>query len=120
VSGMDNTNHNQAMEEALETISQLGPIRELADELRHFPVSLLRQVCEEYTARQSPVPDHILKMPPYLGETALRALMEGGLVERTEDQRFAIHAYAPTDEGRAMIERIDQTSQAKRPRRKRE
>lgn len=117
---MDSKDHNQALQEAQDLISGLGPIRELADELRTYPVSLLRQVCEEHTNRGAPVPDHILKLPPYLGETALRALIEGGLVERTEDQRFAIHAYQPTEQGRAMIERIDAADQGpeKRPRRK--
>ena len=115
---MDRPENNHALQEAQETFSQLGPIRDLTEELRTFPISLLRQICDEHAKRGEPVPDHLLTMPPYIGETVLRALLEGGLVERVNDQRFAIHAYVPSEQGRAMIGRID-GAQGKVPRRRR-
>ncbi|MEX2431203.1 MAG: hypothetical protein WD645_04710 [Dehalococcoidia bacterium] len=99
--------HNEALEEAMQTVSALGPIRQLAEELRTYPVALLRQVCAEQRRRGGPVPDHVLSLPPYIGETALRALMDGGLVERVDDQQFAIHAYRPTGAGQALVDRIE-------------
>jgi hypothetical protein len=116
---MSEADHNEALEEARYIISQLPPIRELADELHTYPVSLLRQVCEEHRHRNAAEPDHVLKLPPYIGETSLRALLEGGLVERVEDQRFAIHAYQPTQEGQAIIDRIDAARNTS-PRRRRQ
>ncbi len=116
---MDQTDHNNALDEARQTIAQLGPIRELAEELYSFPLTLLRQVCQEYDRRGEPVPDHLLSLPPYIGETALRALIEGGLLERFEDQRYAIHAYRPTEAGKAMVRRLDVSADTPSPKRRR-
>ncbi|MEX2599342.1 MAG: hypothetical protein WD533_06770 [Dehalococcoidia bacterium] len=117
---MDHANHNPALEDAKAYIGELGPLKVMAEELREYPVSLLRQVCEEYAKRESPVPDHVLTLPPYIGETALRALIEGGLLERSEDQRFAIHAYRPTDDGQEMVRRIDGGASTPRSRRRKQ
>jgi hypothetical protein len=43
-----------------------------------------------------------LTFVPYLGETAIRALVEGGYVERLDDVPYAILAYMPTERGRAL------------------
>lgn len=94
------------------------PLRELADEVRSYPLRLLRILAEQYALRQSPVPDHVLRLPPYLGETALRGLVEGGFVERTEEARRAIHAYVPTPVGLALIASADGAKPTAKPRKR--
>ena len=101
------SNHESARDGVAEELAVLGPLRELSDEVRTYPVRLLTLVCEEFDRRQSPVPDHALKLLPYLGETALRALVGGGYVERVDDVSYAISAYAPTDLGRSAAARAN-------------
>ena len=72
-----------------------------------MPLRLLQLVYEQHKERGGPVPDHVLKLPPYLGETSLRALVEGGFLERSDDPQYAIHTYAPTDVALALIEHVD-------------
>ena len=91
-------------------LARTSPLRELADEVRSYPLRLLRTLAEQHALRRSPVPDHVLRLPPYLGETALRGLVEGGFVERTEETRRAIHAYVPTPAGLALIASVDGTA----------
>lgn len=103
-----------AYAEAEAAIASVGPTRELAAEVRRYPVELLRKLCGEYRRRGTPVPDYVLDLAPYLGETALRALVLGGLAERVDDSRFAIHAFVPTPQGLAMAERIEQEMTTRR------
>lgn len=96
----DMDEQTRAAEEAL---AATAPLRNLADEVRSYPLRLLRLVAEQHAVRNAPVPDHALRLPPYLGETALRGLLEGGFIERADGARGAIHAYAPTEAGLALL-----------------
>lgn len=96
----DMDDQTRAAEEAL---AATAPLRNLADEVRSYPLRLLRLVAEQHAARNAPVPDHALRLPPYLGETALRGLLEGGFIKRVDGARGAIHAYAPTEAGLALL-----------------
>jgi hypothetical protein len=93
---------NAARKAAAAELAQLAPLRELAAELDDYPVRLLAQLCELAETRQGPVPDHAITLLPYLGETALRALVEGGYAERVDDVSYAINAYLPTAKGKAL------------------
>lgn len=99
---MTNKRNDPKRETVAAELAQLQPLRELSDELRLYPVRLLEQLCEQADSRKGPVPDHILTFLPYLGETAIRALVEGGYVDRLDDVPYAILAYMPTDKGRAL------------------
>ena len=94
---------DQANPEAERLLGDLGPLRELADEVRTYPVRLLRLICDQYATRGAPVPDHALRLSPYLGETSLRALIGGGYVERDDTAHIAVHAYVPTASGKALM-----------------
>ena len=100
---MTNKTAQQPSSDAETVLSKLPPIQELLVEVRTYPVRLLRRICDQYAERQAPVPDHALHLAPYLGETALRALMEGGYVERQDELHLAVHAYIPTPSGRALL-----------------
>ncbi len=84
-------------------LSELGPIQELLGEVRTYPASLLRRICDLYATREAPVPDYALHLTPYLGETALRALIEGGYVALDPQTHMAVHAYVPTASGIALL-----------------
>lgn len=112
-------NPRRGTREAEAKLAEAAPLRELADEVRAYPLRLLRAVIQQYALRHAPVPDHSLRLPPYLGETALRGLVEGGMVERVEDAARSIHAYIPTEAGLALIALADgagPTTPAKRQR----
>ena len=96
----ERSERERAAEDAL---AATAPLRSLTDEVRSYPLRLLRLVAEQHAARKAPVPDHSLRLPPYLGETALRGLLEGGFIARADGARGAIHAYAPTEAGLALI-----------------
>lgn len=113
----DMDDQTRAAEEALAATT---PLRNLADEVRSYPLRLLRLVAEQHAARNAPVPDHALRLPPYLGETALRGLLEGGFIERVDGARGAIHAYAPTEAGLALLAPPQEAAPpAKKPRKPR-
>ena len=103
---------NPAREAVADELAKLQPLRSLADELRLYPVRLLEQVCEQADHRQGPVPDHTLAFLPYLGETAIRALVEGGYVERFDNVPYAILAYLPTQRGRELAAKLRETPKA--------
>lgn len=94
---------SEAVESAAELLAALPPLRQMAEELRSYPVSLLTELCDLYVERGGPVPDHVLTLLPYLGETALRALAEGGFLEILDDVSYAIRAYSPTESGRKLV-----------------
>ena len=96
-------------ESVADELAKLQPLQALADELRLYPVRLLEQVCELADRRQGPVPDHTLTFLPYLGETAIRALVDGGYVQRLDDVPYAILAYLPTERGRALAASLRET-----------
>ena len=93
----------KASADAESHLSELAPIRELMEEVRTYPVRLLQRICDLHIAREAPVPDYALQLAPYLGETALRALIEGGYVELRDDTHMAVHAYVPTPSGLALL-----------------
>lgn len=110
---------DESFEAVADELATLAPLRELALELRTYPVHLLVLLCEQHEQRGGPVPDHALKLAPYLGETALRALIRGAYIERVEDVSFAINAYNPTETGRALAARASTAAQAPRGRMRR-
>ena len=93
---------SEAVKAAAKQLAALPPLRQMADELRFYPVSLLAELCDLHAERGGPVPDHVLTLLPYLGETALRALVEGGFLEMLDDVSYAIRAYSPTESGRKL------------------
>ena len=103
---------------AEEVLAATGPLRNLSDEVRSYPLRLLRLVAEQHAARDAPVSDHLLRLPPYLGETALRGLLEGGFVERVTAS-YAVYAYAPTREGLALLASLEERADAPKARRSR-
>ncbi len=80
-------------------MGDLEPVRELMNEVRRYPVDLLRQMCALHRRTGGPVADHALSLAPYLGEVALRALVAGGLIEHTDPGHHAMYAYLPTKKG---------------------
>jgi hypothetical protein len=102
MTNMTQKSDNNAREAAADELAKLPPLHAMAEELRLYPVRLLEQVCEQADRRQGPVPDHTLTFLPYLGETAIRSLVDGGYVERLDNVPYAIIAYMPTDAGRAL------------------
>ena len=104
---------------AEDVLAATGPLRNLSDEVRSYPLRLLRLVVEQYAARDAPVSDHLLRLPPYLGETTLRGLLEGGFVERVT-AAYAVYAYAPTPEGLALLASLEgDSTERKAPKRRR-
>ena len=99
---MTNQPTNHAWERAADQLADLLPLKELATEVKLYPVRLLTQLVEQADRRKGPVPDHVLTLLPYLGETALRALVDGGYVSKRGDVSYAIAAYEPTEKGRAL------------------
>lgn len=102
---------------AEDVLAATGPLRNLSDEVRSYPLRLLRLVAEQHAARGAPVSDHMLRLPPYLGETALRGLVEGGFVERVT-AAYAVYAYAPTPEGLALLASLEDGQQARKARKR--
>ncbi len=101
------TTPEQRIRESEAKLAETGPLRSLAGEVRSYPLKLLRRVAQLHAERKAPVPDHVLRLPPYLGETALRGLVEGGYVRQTDETARAIHAYVPTEKGMALLAATD-------------
>jgi hypothetical protein len=91
-----------ARDQVLSELAELGPLGGLTAEVREYPLRLLNLVIEINAQRGVPVPDHLLKLSVHLGETALRALEEGGFIEKADGQQHAIRSYVPTVAGKAL------------------
>ena len=94
-------------EELENLLGELGPIRELTQEARRYPVEILRQVCTLHQRTGAPVGDHTLSRTPYLGDVAIRALVEGGLIENTDPGHYAMYAYLPTKKGLKLCQSLE-------------
>ena len=92
--------------EVEERILASAAMRDLTDELRAYPTRLLIQIVAEHRRRGGAVPDHVLEIVPYVGETALRALVDAGLADRIDDSPYAIRSYTPTADGLALAARM--------------
>ena len=82
-----------ALLEATEVMQQV--LRSVKEE----PAHLLGAVCREYEIAGQPVPDHRLRFTGYMGDTALRALISTGLIQRQPGGRLSLYCYEPTPEG---------------------
>ena len=80
-------------------IKETSTVKELLKGLEEEPARMLRAICAQYSREQAPVPDHRLPWAGYIGEVAVRALMEAGLVQREPGGHGAIYNYRPTEEG---------------------
>lgn len=109
---MTDKTQQQADAEAERVLGELGPLRELSEELRTYPLKLLRLIGEQYAVRGGPVPDHALKLTPYLGDTTIRALVGGGYLKVHDDTHMAVHAYTPTDAGLGVLGTKPRTGRA--------
>jgi hypothetical protein len=96
-----------ANKELVEIISKFGPIRQLREELDRYPVELFRRVCLLSSKRNSSVPDYNLRLAPYLGEMALRALVSAELVATVDRGIHSMQAYVPTDKGKKLWQRLE-------------
>lgn len=85
-------------------------VRSMEDE----PLKLLVDICDKNTLTGRPVPDHNLRMPGYIGDVALRALIETGLVEKKDGGRVSLYSYQPTECGIAYYQRLKAEANVKK------
>jgi hypothetical protein len=99
---MTERSSSPAYEGAVDELAKLPPLSAIAEALRNYPARLLERMCEQAERRKGPVPEHTLTFIPYLGETAIRALVDGGYIQRLDDLPYTILAYLPADKGNAL------------------
>lgn len=89
-------------------ISASKPVRELVEQTNRYPVELLQRLCAVHRRRGGPVPDHELGLSTYLGDMAVRALIDVQLIQRVaEPGRQAINSYMPTKRGLELYDHLE-------------
>ena len=88
-----------AYEDLAQVLRQTQVMQQVLTELEKEPVTLLLAICREYEATKEAVPDHHLHLSGYLGEVAMRVLLEAGLIERQPGRRLSVNSYEPTSAG---------------------
>lgn len=63
------------------------------------PQKLLCDICSKQAKTGRPVPDFNLHMQGYIGDIALKALIEANLIKRVDGGRVSLYCYEPTEEG---------------------
>ncbi len=78
------------------------------DNTTRYTEQLLRRLCAVHRRRGGPVPDHELGLSTYLGDMAIRALIDVELIQRVvEPGRQAINAYMPTERGLELYDHLE-------------
>lgn len=96
-----------AQDELAKLINESKPLRQLRDEMEHYPVELFGKVCSISNERGAPAPDYALGLTPFLGDVALRALEQSDLINRVDHDIHAMHAYEPTSMGKQLWKRLE-------------
>ena len=85
-----------------------GVFKHLTKSLIDEPLKLLIDICNKKMINEGPAPDHSLHMQGYIGDVALKALLESGLIEKLDGGRAALYSYRPTESGMAFYKKITQ------------
>jgi hypothetical protein len=67
--------------------------------LEEEPLKLLRDICRKSGDGKLPVPDYNLPIQGYTGDVALKALVQAGMLEKSDGGRVALFSYKPTELG---------------------
>lgn len=92
--------------DVLNVIRGTDAMRQALNCLEHEPLHLLREICRQYEKLKEPVPDHNIHPSGYMGEVALKSLVEGGLVKVHAAPRYSLSTYEPTEEGLKHYRRL--------------
>jgi hypothetical protein len=95
-----------AIEDFFAILEGTEVIEQITRSLREEPAKLLGDICREYQKGGQPVADHGLFLFGYLGESALKALISAGLINRRPGGRTSLYTYEPTEQGIEQYERL--------------
>jgi len=71
-------------------------MRQVARSMKEEPLKLLADICNKNESTGRPVPDHSLHMQGYIGDVALKALIESGMLTRKDGGKISLYTYQPT------------------------
>lgn len=94
--------------EVLKSIKRTDVMAQALNCLDQEPLQLLGEICRQAQRTGEPVPDYGLHPSGYLGEVALKALIEAELVKMIPAPKFSLFRYEPTKEGLKQYRRLDE------------
>jgi hypothetical protein len=87
-------------------LKQTDIMQQVTMSMEQEPLKLLVDICRKREQSGRPVPDHNLHMQGYIGDIALKALIESGLVRRVDGGRMALYSFEPTVSGLQYYSRL--------------
>ena len=94
------------MDDFMALLEATDVIKQIRKNLREEPALLLCDVCREYHKTGHIVPDYRLHLTGYMGEAALKALLDAGLIKRQPGGSLYLYCYEPTAAGLEQYERL--------------
>ena len=104
-SELKETGISDALDDFSALLARTGIVRQMLESLTREPAHIFGHICREYERSGQCVPDHRLLLGGFLGEDALKALVEAGLVTREAGQ-FSVYCYTPTAAGREQYQKL--------------
>ncbi|HJX03684.1 MAG TPA: hypothetical protein VJ488_03900 [Dehalococcoidia bacterium] len=87
-------------------LKQTDVMQQVTMSMEQEPLKLLVDICRKREHNGRPVPDHNLHMQGYIGDIALKALIESGLVRKLDGGRMALYSFEPTASGLQYYSRL--------------
>ncbi len=88
-----------AVDDFLTLLEATEVMKQVLKNMREQPAHLMRNICREYNRTGQMVPDHNIQLAGYMGEVALKALIEAGFVKQKPGGRLSVFYYEPTEKG---------------------
>lgn len=93
------TEPSNAYQDFVTMIGKTDAMQQFRKTMDEEPAKLLGKICKEYEKTNTPVPDHHIHLPSYIGDVAIKALISAKLLTLSDGGRISLYQYEPTEEG---------------------
>lgn len=94
------------LDEFEKVLRETDIFKQVSKSMLDEPLKLLVDICNKSILNDKPVPDHSLHIQGYIGDVALKTLIEAGLIEKLDGGRVSLYSYQPTESGTAFYKKI--------------
>ena len=79
---------------------------QVVNSLEEEPLKLLKDICRKNEQSGQPVPDYNIPVQGYIGDVALKSLVQAGLLDKIDGGKIALYSYQPTGLGNEYCKKL--------------